>query len=175
MPCNLLSAASSEQALLSEDDLDSDQLWAAFDAWQQGGSDEHDEAAGMDNPCAMRFAGKPVNADWVRGCASSSAAPQFRPGARPTPHRRTGDPGGAHKSTRMAEDRSRAMGRNQGHLVADISARADGEYRSMRRGRDVCGTGAQCRGARGAGVQVGRHDENLKSIYQGRMVVTRGA
>jgi hypothetical protein len=74
----------------------------------------------------------------------------------PTPHRRTGDPGGAHKGTRMAEDRSRAMGRNQGHLVADISVRADGEYRSMRRGRDVCGTGAQCWGARGAGVQVGR-------------------
>jgi hypothetical protein len=88
----------------------------------------------MDQSWRDAACGKPVNADWVRGCASSSATPQFRPGARPTPHRRTGDPGGAHQGTWMAEDRSRAMGRNQGHLAADISDRAACQYRSMRYG-----------------------------------------
>jgi hypothetical protein len=29
-----------------EDDLDSDQLWAAFDTWQPVGSDEYDASAG---------------------------------------------------------------------------------------------------------------------------------
>jgi hypothetical protein len=47
--CDLDSAAFYEQALLSEDDLHSDRLWAAFDAWQQGGSEEHDASAGVDD------------------------------------------------------------------------------------------------------------------------------
>jgi hypothetical protein len=61
-----------------QDDLDSDLLWAAFDACLQGGLDEHDAFAGIDVTSLTADGWYRLDGRDVRSSGGIRRSPQFR-------------------------------------------------------------------------------------------------